>query len=383
MQLTDKQQKGLEIALQRYKEHKKYTVIAGMAGTGKTTLVSYIIQALGIPSSQVVYVSFTGKAALVLREHGNENAVTAHKLLYHARQLKDGSYRFYPRKKLEKPYKIVVVDEVSMLPLDMWELLLSHPVHVLALGDPAQLPPVRKENNVLDDPHIFLDEIVRQAQDSEIIDLSLRIREGKNLPEQKGTEVQVLSKSKLVSGMLTWADQVLVATNKQRDYYNNLIRQYIWGANVPKELQLGDKIICLKNIWNSSNMIGESMVNGTIGTVEYLSELHLDDGRVLYCIDLMPEGYDSYYAMFECVYIDKQLFLTGVPAFTPEEIKGAPYPIVPFAYGYAITCHKAQGSQWDNVLVIEENFPFKKDDHKRWLYTACTRAVEKLVVIKN
>ena len=54
-----------------------------------------------------------------------------------------------------------------------------------------------------------------------------------------------------------------------------------------------------------------------------------------------------------------------------------------FEYGYAITCHKAQGSEWDKVLVIEENFPWNKEEHIRWLYTAATRSSEKLVIVQQ
>jgi exodeoxyribonuclease-5 len=59
-----------------------------------------------------------------------------------------------------------------------------------------------------------------------------------------------------------------------------------------------------------------------------------------------------------------------------------PEPPYEFAYAYAITCHKAQGSEWDKVLVFEESFPFDKTEHRRWLYTAITRAKEKLVIVK-
>lgn len=106
------------------------------SGSGKSTLVRFIIEALDIPPDEVRYVSLTGKASEVLRKKGNSNAITAHKLLYQAKQRKDGTYFFDPRKALEGLPKIIVVDEVSMLPKDMWDLLCSHPVYILALGDP-------------------------------------------------------------------------------------------------------------------------------------------------------------------------------------------------------------------------------------------------------
>lgn len=88
------------------------------------------------PDTEVAYVAFTGKAAAVLAQKGCPNATTAHKLLYKAKPMPNGSYKFIPRDTLEQEYKIIVVDEVSMLPTSLWNQLLRHPVYVIALGDP-------------------------------------------------------------------------------------------------------------------------------------------------------------------------------------------------------------------------------------------------------
>lgn len=154
------------------------------------------------------YVAFTGKAATVLASKGCPNATTAHKLLYKARPKADGTYMFIPNTTID--YSIVVVDEISMLPKPMWDLLLKHNCYILATGDPGQLPPVDKDadNHVLDHPHVFLDEIMRQAQDSEIIRLSMWVREG-NLVENFPTanqHVQIVKPGDVVSGMYDWAD---------------------------------------------------------------------------------------------------------------------------------------------------------------------------------
>lgn len=105
-------------------------------GTGKSTLVKFIIAALNLNPDDVAYVTFTGKAASVLRHKGCPNAMTAHKLLYYSKRLPSGKYIFKPRPILEGNYSLIVVDEISMLPNDLWELLLSHKKHVIALGDP-------------------------------------------------------------------------------------------------------------------------------------------------------------------------------------------------------------------------------------------------------
>lgn len=134
--LTKKQEEGLKIAVQRYRQGEKYTVISGFAGSGKSTLIKFIIEALGVDEEAVAYVAYTGKAANVLAKKGCPNAITAHKLLYWARPMPNGSYKFSPKPKWEVPYSVIVVDEVSMLPKPMWDLLLSHDAYILATGDP-------------------------------------------------------------------------------------------------------------------------------------------------------------------------------------------------------------------------------------------------------
>lgn len=206
MILTKKQEEGLNIALQRHKDHEKYTVISGYAGTGKSTLVRFIIDALQVSPSKVCYATFTGKAAEVLRKKGNENTMTLHKLLYDNIMLPAGGYMHIPKKSLE--YSVIVVDEVSMVPDFMMELLFKHKCYVICLGDPFQLPPIDKEsdNHLLDHPHVFLDEIMRQAAENEIIRISMDIREQKPLTEFQGEDVKIIHRKDYQRGMLLWAD---------------------------------------------------------------------------------------------------------------------------------------------------------------------------------
>ena len=134
MELTNAQQKGLEIAVNRYRNNEKYVVISGYAGTGKSTLVKFIIEALNVEPSKVAYAAFTGKAAEVLRKKGNPNALTLHKLLYDHIPKPNGGFIRKPKVALE--YKIIVVDEVSLVPKSMIDILLRHNVYVIFLGDP-------------------------------------------------------------------------------------------------------------------------------------------------------------------------------------------------------------------------------------------------------
>lgn len=134
MILTAKQEQGLKIAVQRYRDGEKYTVISGYAGTGKSTLVRFIIEALGVSEESVCFATFTGKAAQVLLKKGNKNVRTLHKLLYKSFPKPDGGFARIPVEKI--PYRIVVVDEVSMAPKTLMALLATYNVHIICLGDP-------------------------------------------------------------------------------------------------------------------------------------------------------------------------------------------------------------------------------------------------------
>lgn len=286
MILTSKQEQGLKIAVERFKNKEPYTVIAGYAGSGKSTLIKFIISALGIdPDEEACYVAFTGKAASVLASKGCANATTAHKLLYKAKIQPNGTYKFTPKIIGElNEYKVIVVDEVSMLPKAMWDLLLSHKVYVLATGDPGQLPPISEEDNnhVLDNPHIFLDEIMRQALDSEIIRLSMWIREDKPLASYKptGEQVKVFHPWEVSTGMYMWADQVICATNKKRNEINRIVREE--KQFDPDKPCVGDKVIGLHNHWDfmSNNHIW-ALTNGTVGTLE---SYYVEDVRLPYWV---------------------------------------------------------------------------------------------------
>lgn len=398
MELTQKQKEGLELALKRYEEGYQYTVIAGYAGTGKSTLVKFIIAALaqkfGIkPEEDVVFTSFTGKATQVLQKKGNHNVSTLHKLLYKHYPLPNGGYR---RERVDFiEYKVVVVDECSMVPKSLFKDLARHSyVYIICLGDPGQLPPVdsNEDNHLLDTPHVFLDEIMRQAAESEIIQLTMKIRDGLPIDYMKGNEVQVIKRSELNTGMLEWADQVLVATNNTRNAINAQMRQLLGREGGPQD---GDKIICLRNYWDifSENM--NALVNGTIGTLEdsYEAAINIapyrtvdNDTRMkIITGHFKTDSEDTFYNLN----MDKKLIMEGTNILDwKTNFKMSKNPrtkhFIPmeFTYGYAITAHKSQGSEWDKVLVIEEKFPFNKEEHKRWLYTACTRAAQKLVLVR-
>ena len=393
MILTRKQSEGLLIAIDRYKARKKYTVISGYAGSGKSTLVRFIIEALDVDEDDVCYCAFTGKAAEVLRKKGNKNACTLHKLLYESIPKPDGGFFRKPKPQLD--YNVIVVDEVSMAPKSLIDLLFKHNVYVICLGDPGQLPPIDKDedNHLLDHPHIFLDEIMRQAQESEIIQLTMKIRNNEPINYYDGKEVKVIPYTQLNTGILQWGDQILTATNATRQGINNQMRQLLNYPNYPVD---GDKMICLRNYWEDFSDDGDPLINGTIGILKNSFQTWREIPRfvksnirrfdVLTGDLMIPDTND----MYDLVDMDQKMILTGEKccgwqlSYKLGKLRLKYGDLVPkeFAYAYAITCHKAQGSSWPNVVVLEESFPFDKIEHARWLYTACTRAEKKLVLVR-
>ena len=390
-----KQEKAVKLAVARYINKEPYTVIGGVAGTGKSETVKYIIAALGFYQEQVAYIAYTGKAAKVLREKGCPNAMTAHKLLYKSILMPNGNYKFVALPQLEKKYKCIVVDEVSMLPKEMWDLLLTHKVYVIAMGDPEQLPPINPEenNHVLDNPHIFLTEIMRQAFDSEIIRLATHIREGNLLKDYHcdNEQCMVIDRGDLTDGMILWADQIICATNDNRNILNNYVRELKGFGEDPEP---GDKIISLKNHWDilANDADQTPLTNGTILTLQQYNRQMVKVPKYIYepqYIPLMITKANEDDAEFNGLVIDYNSIKNNVKTlnnkqeYMMKKNKTLIDPPLEFAYGYTITCWKAQGSQWNKILGFEEGFPRERELHRRYLYTLCTRAIDKLVLVKN
>lgn len=400
MNLTEKQEQGLKTIIERFKSKERYTVISGYAGTGKTTLVKFAIDALGLSPDDVGYAAPTGKAALVMQSMGNENATTIHRLLYDWYPRDNG--KFYRRRKEWLPYKVAVVDEISMIDQEFIDELLRHrETYCIFLGDPFQLPAINPNvNHLLDNPHVFLTEIMRQAGDNDIPDMTLRIREGKGIPDKDGQNYKILTYDEVRDGVFGWADQVICAINATRWELNKQISAY--HGFTPGTIEEGQKIICLRNYWDSASLCGQPLVNGTIGILE---DVHEEDVPILPRFGAPVKAVRQVIGnlrvdddMFFNLRFDKQQLLTGVPTIVEGWLRGSinkwysgewamahglKNPIALEAdMGWAITCHKAQGSQYNKVLVYEEKFPYAREEHARWLYTAATRPIDKLTLVR-
>ncbi|WP_374412669.1 ATP-dependent RecD-like DNA helicase [Novosphingobium colocasiae] len=340
----------------------------GYAGVGKTTLAKELA---GSVKGAVLYATFTGKAALVLRKKGCENASTIHSLIYRVEvdpitgiaefKLNDDSDL--------AGAALLIVDEVSMVGEDLARDLLSFGTRILVLGDPAQLPPVKGEGFFInEEPDVMLTEVHRQAKDNPIIRMSMDIREGKAL--QIGghgnclvTRSSTLGRTRL-GELVLGADQLLCGLNRTRVSYNQRIRAMkgLQGAVQPWHPTIGDRLICLRNDKD------KHIFNGGLWDAE---KVEYADRRLTLQVASLDEERDPIKVeVFEN-------FFNG----TEQEIDWkAKRGTQEFTFGWAITCHKSQGSQWDNVIVFDESGAFR-DARKNWLYTAITRAAEQVTVI--
>lgn len=334
----------------------------GWAGTGKTTLARHLAEDL----NSVHYAAFTGKAASVMRKRGCKGASTIHSLIYTLVSEGEGDPRF--ALDAESPAAdadLIVIDEVSMVDEALGRDLLSFGTRVLVLGDPFQLPPVQGTGFFLDaEPDVMLTDIHRQAADNPIIRLSMDIREGGRLQRGSYGESRVIGRDEVDTEAVLAADQVLVGRNKTRVSYNNRLREL---RDLPAEKPvIGDKIVCLKNNPRKKLLNGQTFV---------IAEVKVKNAGKL-ALTILPE--DGGLSAREIEVASHRAFFMG------EEDKMAwamRRQFDEFTYGYCLTVHKAQGSQWDSVYLFDESFVFR-EEAQRWLYTGVTRAAEKIVVAK-
>lgn len=374
--LNKTQSEGLKTVVDRFNAKEKYATIAGYAGTGKSFLVRAIIDALQLNPSEYRMATFTGKAALVLQKNGFHNAMTLHKLLYNSIAMPNGEFIHRPKARGDEDLrnlKLIIIDEISMVPDTILREASKHNIFIIALGDPFQLPPIGADNGLLKSPHVFLTEIMRQGEGNSIIEWSMKMRQKERFKWKNDDNVKIFESHELVSGMYHWADQIICATNRTRQSINSFMREDLGFTNVlPEE---GDKVIAIRNNWDRVHSEGFAWVNGTIGTLSNVSygPNNGEMGQKIYG-DLTPDFHDI---PFKRVPMDANPF-KGLPQ---QEVRrnGPKTELIDF--GYAITTHKSQGSQYKKVLIIEENW--RSDQLWQLLYTAGTRAEEQLLIIKK
>jgi len=383
--LSQDQRKALKAVIEWYKKDKhamQFVTLGGYAGTGKTTLIALIRKELAKIDAdlKVGFASYTGKATRVLKNkldsqqsvYKQDSVGTIHSLIY-SPVLNTTNEIVGWEKKEKIDRHLIIIDEASMVDSIIWNHLLSYQVPIIVIGDHGQLPPIGGNFNLMQKPHLALVDIHRQAAENPIIDVSIQARQqGAVMPHKYSPKVIKYGRddfdaNEVMNELLTnYADDLLILCgyNKTRKKLNNFIRQAKgFESSSPSS---GDRVICLRN--NHKKGIFNGM-QGTIVHIEkedddwYLAEILMDGETKTY------EGLISV-AQFNA---DKPLNFTNKRAST---MKGDL-----FDFGYALTVHKAQGSQAKRVVLFEERFPQMTDESwKRWLYTAVTRAEEELYI---
>lgn len=335
----------------------------GYAGTGKTTLARHIAEQ---SDEDVLFGAFTGKAAYVMRSKGCHGATTIHAMIYRpdGESSSEGPTFTINRGSPAKKAGLIIIDECSMVDEALGHDLLSFDTKVLVLGDPAQLPPVKGAGFFTDvEPDFMLTDVHRQAADNPIIAMSMDIREGRSLSLGSYGESRIIRRSEIDAEAILNADQVLVGMNKSRRLFNARIRELRGFED--KMPASGDKLVCLRNNKN------KGLLNGSIWTVETLGGTKSS----LLRMNLLPE--DDLGRISVKVRVNPAFFEGRENELTfPQRRKSDE-----FDYGYALTVHKAQGSQWDDVVLFDESRAFR-EHQSRWLYTGVTRAAERVVIVK-
>jgi exodeoxyribonuclease-5 len=351
---------------------RQVQTVGGFAGTGKTVLVAALTDAL----PGFVVTAFTGKAAHVLRRKGVVGAATIHSTIYHPVELPpplpppdppdpDDPDEAPPPPPppsvawvLRDPDKLLLengdpiegflIDEASMVSEDLLDDLLSFDRPCVFVGDHGQLPPVGSDVHLMREPGYRLEQIHRNA--GPVAKFAEHLRRG-GAPGSSPAlceDVRVIRRGALTDAMLLDADQIICAYNKTRVALNRRVRSLL-GRTQP--LEVGDKIICLRNSKTAGLFNGQQGVVTRVAPGERM-DFADDDGRQYAEVPFDPLQFGK---------------------LTYEHDKNARHP---FDFAYAVTCHKAQGSEWSRVLVQEQYCPFW--EMRRWTYTAASRAQERL-----
>jgi exodeoxyribonuclease V len=338
-----REQRRVVRLVQRCLDRGQVQTIGGYAGTGKT----HVLRALAEALPNFAVCAFTGKAANVLRRRGVGRASTIHSVIYTPTALPNGEIRFRLRPRAEVYCEGFLVDEASMVGEQIYDHLLSFGLPVVFVGDHGQLPPVEGNFNLMADPVYRLEEIHRNA--GEIARFAEHLRKGKSPWKflAKG-RVHVLPEGSDTDDLLLGVDQVICAFNITRVSVNRRVRELLGRA--PASVLAGDRVMCLQN----RRQLG--LFNGMQGAV-----VKVRAGRRP-TLDLLSGD-----TTYRNVPYDPNAF--GQENYS---LRFSPDGPVAFDFAYCVTCHKAQGDEFDDVLVYDQ--PCRFWEHPRWAYTAASRA---------
>jgi exodeoxyribonuclease-5 len=391
LELTDEQEAVVDAVIAwRDELARPYVTIGGYAGTGKTTILGPLRTrlAMAYKGARVAFCAFTGKAASVLRaklkrHHAlrrEDYCGTIHGLIYEAEADELGRLATWHRRG-EIPFDLIIIDEASMVGEGLWADLCAFGIPIVAIGDHGQLPPIEGTLNLVAEPELRLETIHRQAADNPIIKLSLLARTEGAIPFgtfgpgveklPRGDEATDLRLDQIFSAFDA-ETLVLCGYNRTRIALNRHIREKLGIEG--EGLVPGERIICLQNNWGARQ---HPVFNGMLGTV-VSAEPESEEGVLhWYNVVFQMDGEDRMYiGQISAHQIDRPTRVDQVDGLLPLEIGDR------FDRGYALTVHKAQGSQARRVVLFEQKSRFWEGEaYRRWLYTAVTRAEEELLIV--
>ena len=363
-----------------WKKHPQWFAYSGAAGCGKTLVCKEILNQLGL-STDYIGCAYTGKAVLQLLKN-EVNAKTIHKLIYDVvptikinpkTKREYLGFTFQLKEKLDRDYRLIVVDEATMVNDDMAQEILSFGVPVIFIGDRNQLPPVFGRSSVMDNPDYTLTKIMRQSENNPIIRLSQMVLKGIPILEGDYGNCHVMRHYELGPQLLHDYDQILCVTNKLRSAINDYVRYHIKGYPVGDTTpRLNDKVICRQNDWDVERD-GYYLTNGTSGIITDINRSKLGSGY--YIMDFHPDYFDPR-VDFEKLEVDARYIKADYE--TQRSIQMTKHE--KFEYSYAITVHLSQGSEYPRVLFFDSFFQ-DFETTKKAEYTAITRARESVDIV--
>jgi exodeoxyribonuclease-5 len=452
-ELTKQQQEAFDLFLSWFldSEDNKYFTLVGNAGTGKSTLISYIFNELQSSRDDQIkliakcvdkseakeslknlrrrpaIISFTNKAVKILKSKGLGESKTIHKLLYSYEY--DESQKIWVFERRDKSdilrdHDLLIIDEASMITPTIHKDLLSLDIPMIYVGDNFQLPPILstaeegkygKGFSVLTKPDYLLTDIQRQALNNPILHAASKIRNGGQLNHFNSNELPNYKYFKSISNashrehLIVNSDIILCGTNnsvkRANDYYRELCgydtskypykneKLVIWRNNYELDLHNADTIICADDY--SELKLNSNIDWGNIPEIQVYTNDNLDKSikvRPIFKHYLSYEDNENYMMWLTCYNtIKRYLSQHKSPKLSPMQREFTTkfkidwyeykwYEVIEVSFGYAVTTHKSQGSEYENVVVINESKIFKEFSD-RWLYTAVTRSKEKLTIL--
>lgn len=396
---NEKQAQAIKLAKEWYiNQEKRPFIITGCAGSGKSTLIKFLINELGIPIEKTTYLTFTGKAASVLIMKGHQ-ATTIHRFIYNPEaDEKDPTkinFKLKDLEQIDKNIELVIVDEFYMVSNDLMKDLMSFNLRIILLGDPNQLPPIGDKNMYADMSDVYLDQPMRQELESPILYIANLARTHKRIPYgDYGDGVKVIRRNQIREEYFM-KDQIIAGFNKTVKNLNRYYRKKFLHAESLMPMK-GEKLMCLKNNWRMFCTEGNLDINLVNGMTGYLASDITEESTIktiactkanfqpdFFEVSMFPDILiDLLYFQYE--YKDENEFWENREKY--EDIirnrkifeKTSFSTIEKFMYGYAATCYKCQGSQFGSVFFIQESFRDKWYQH---LYTGITRAEKELILV--